>query len=257
MRDVADKLCSLLKSPNLEASVALQVVKNLFFVGKWFIAHLSELDADENSDEDVAEVEGEDGDEGGENEEGEGHDQSGDVICQKNGRQNPLPWLFSKLSYQARSAQIARRNRAVAPANWALSPLSVLRFFAAMTSHMEAKQLQRFLPHILTPVYRITEEDTIRDSGIDELKTTAAELQDLLQAKVGTTTFANAYNSIRQGALSVRQERRVARVTKATTNPEAAAKRKLARNVMKKESRKRKNNAFAESRGRIKRQREE
>ncbi|KAF9234002.1 armadillo-type protein [Melanogaster broomeanus] len=259
MRDVADKLCSSLKSPNLEASVALQVVKNLFFVGKWFIAHLSELEAGENPDEDGAEAEGEGEGEGQDDEEGEGdgQDQAGDVIRQKSGRQDPLPWLFSKLSYQARSAQIARRNRAVAPANWALLPLSVLRFFAAMTSHMEAKQLQRFLPHILTPVYRITEEDTIRDSGIDELKTTAAELQDLLQAKIGTTTFANAYNGIRQGVLSVRQERRVARVTKASTNPEAAAKRKLARNVMKKESRKRKNSAFAESRGRTKRRREE
>ena len=166
-------------------------------------------------------------------------------------------------------------------ANWALSPLSVLRFFAAMTSYMEATQLERFLPHILTPVYRITEEDTIRDSGmgrlrwgfvllvhrgltgiLEELKTTAIELQDLVQAKVGTTAFANAYNRIRQGAVSVQQARRVARVTKvchsflgggarilmcvqATTDPEAAAKRKVARNAMKKESRKRKNRAFA------------
>lgn len=96
---------------------------------------------------------------------------------------------------------------------------------------MEATQLERFLPHILTPVYRITEEDTIRDSGMgmlrvphsidraltcvsDELKTTAIELQDLVQAKVGTTAFAQAYNRIRQGAVRVQQERRVARVTK-------------------------------------------
>ncbi|KAF9222298.1 hypothetical protein BS17DRAFT_735750 [Gyrodon lividus] len=250
MRDIADKLCSLLRSPNLEASVALQIVKNLFFVGKWFIAHLSELGAGKRSEDGGVEEEGEEEEE---EEEGEGED----TTRHKNGKQDFLPWLFSKLSYQARSAQIARRNRATALANWALSPLSVLRFFAAMTSHMEAKQLERFLPHMLTPMYRITEEDTIRDSGMDELKTTAAELQDLLQAKVGTTTFANAYNGIRQGVLGVRQERRVARVTKATTDPQAAAKRKLARNVMKKESRKRKNRVFADNRGRLKRRREE
>ena len=113
-----------------------------------------------------------------------------------------------------------------------------------------------------------------------------------MQAKVGTTAFANAYSRIRQGAVSVQQARRVARVTKvrrwfvgssaggssmwwqATTDPEGAAKRKLARNAMKKESRKRKNRAFAcvflfvfvivrltcclcsESRGRVKRLRE-
>ena len=130
MRDVADKMCGLLKSANVKAKVALQAVKNLFFVGKWFVARASEED-----------------------------DEDG------------LPWLFSKLSYQARSAQIARRNRSadVTQTNWALSPLSVLRFFAAMTSYMEPTQLERFLPHILTPVYRITEEDTIRDAGMGKL----------------------------------------------------------------------------------------
>lgn len=163
MRDVADKLGALLKSPNVEAPVALQVVKNLFFVGKWFVARLSDRS-------------------GGGVEESE----SGSDDGERDGGADALPWLFSKLSYQARSAQIARRNRSAAPvrcldsasdwrfadrlqANWALSPLSVLRFFAAMTSHMDATQLERFLPHILTPVYRITEEDTIRDSGMGTL----------------------------------------------------------------------------------------
>ncbi|KIJ63496.1 hypothetical protein HYDPIDRAFT_133895 [Hydnomerulius pinastri MD-312] len=243
MRNIADKLCILLKSPNLETSTALQAVKNLFFIGKWSMTHVSDLNSGENSDDDDS----------GEGEE-DTEDQP-DTTSRKS--EDPLPWLFSRLSYQARSAQIARRNRATAPKNWALSPLSVLRFFAAMTSHMDGQQLERFLPHVLTPVYRIIEEDTIRDSGMDELKTTATELQDLLQAKVGTTTFANAYSRIRQGALSIQQERRVARVTRATTNPEAAAKRKLARNAMKKESRKRKDRTFADSRGRLKRRREE
>lgn len=137
--------------------------------------------------------------------------------------------------------------------------------------------------------------DALTGRGVvEELKTTAIELQDLVQAKVGTTAFAKAYNRIRQGAVSVQQARRVARVTQvrpegggtqvyicstrvvqATTDPEAAAKRKLARNAMKKESRKRKHRAFAcvfvfiaggelcgltrvcsEGRGRVKRRRE-
>ena len=33
-----------------------------------------------------------------------------------------------------------------------------------MASHMEATSLERFLVHILTPVYRLVEDDTIRDS---------------------------------------------------------------------------------------------
>ena len=44
------------------------------------------------------------------------------------------------------------------------------------------------------------------------MKTLAAELQDLVQAKVGTTKFAGVYNEIRQHVVGVRRERRNARV---------------------------------------------
>lgn len=46
----------------------------------------------------------------------------------------------------------------------------------------------------------------------DELKTLAVELQDLVQAKVGTTKFANTYSRIRQGVITVRRDRKTARV---------------------------------------------
>jgi len=52
----------------------------------------------------------------------------------------------------------------------------------------------------------------------DELRTTATELVDLVQAKVGTTSFTTAYNRIRQSALNIRQERRVARATQVRSN---------------------------------------
>ena len=83
--------------------------------------------------------------------------------------------------------------------------------------------------HILNPVYRIIEDDTIRDAQMgestallraarpdfcatEELKTLAVELQDLVQTKVGTTKFSNVYNSIRQKVVSVRRDRKAARV---------------------------------------------
>ncbi|KAG2102831.1 armadillo-type protein [Suillus discolor] len=252
MNDIAEKLCTQLKSSNLDAPLGLQIVKNLFFVGKLFCTVPSSSPSGSNTN-DTAETDSD----GGESDDSAEQSKPTQTSREKRS-QDPLPWLFSKLSYQARSAHIARRNRGNASnkTTWSLAPLSILRFFAAMASHMEATQLERFLTHILTPVYRITEDDTIRDAGMEELKVTATELLDLLQNKVGTTVFANTYNRIRQGASSIQQERRVARATKATTNPEAAAKRKLARNVGKKESRKRKNRAFADSRGRLKRQKE-
>jgi hypothetical protein len=46
----------------------------------------------------------------------------------------------------------------------------------------------------------------------DELRTTAVELQELLQSKAGSAQFADVYNRIRQGVLGVRRERRTNRV---------------------------------------------
>ena len=98
MRDIADKLCTMLKSPNMEAAAALQVVKNLFFVGKWFIAHPRASHTKQGS---VGEVGSEDL-----------------AVAELEIRDHdPLPWLFSKLSFQARSAHIARRNTATTEAS--------------------------------------------------------------------------------------------------------------------------------------------
>jgi U3 small nucleolar RNA-associated protein 20 len=95
------------------------------------------------------------------------------------------------------------------------------------------------------------------------MKALATELQDLVQSKVGVTKFSHTYNRIRQSVLGVQRERKAVRVLQVTlsmpqptkvslhvcaqakTNPKAAAKRKLQRNVIKKDSRKRKNSAFA------------
>lgn len=66
----------------------------------------------------------------------------------------------------------------------------------------------------------------------------------MIRLKVGGSKFAEVYNSIRQSVLSVQRERKIARTLLHTTNPGAAAKRKIQRNVTKKESRKRKDAGF-------------
>ncbi|KAI0333223.1 hypothetical protein GY45DRAFT_1319830 [Cubamyces sp. BRFM 1775] len=243
LKEVATKLSLQLKSDKLDDILGLQIVKNLFYIGKCFCAIA--LPVDDTAVDSAEEESGEDSSHGSED------DEDGDV----NGSGHPLPWLFSKLSYQTRSALIRRRSKAASSPNWSQQPAAVLKWFAAMVSYMEASQVERFLIHILSPVYRIIEDDTIRDSQMDEIKTLAIELQDLVQGKVGTTKFANVYNTIRQKVLEVRRERRTARVVQTTTNPAAAAKRKHQRNVAKKESRKRKNEVYMQGKGRAKRRR--
>ena len=66
----------------------------------------------------------------------------------------------------------------------------------------------------------------------------------MIRSKVGGGKFAEVYSNIRQGVLNVQRERKTNRTLQHTTNPEAAAKRKIQRNAAKKESRKRKDNVF-------------
>lgn len=105
----------------------------------------------------------------------------------------------------------------------------MFRWFAAMVTFMEPEIVERFLTHILAPVYRIAEDDTIRDAHMgmslwssfikdlihqiptEELKTLALELQEMVQAKVGTTKFSAVYGRIRQQVVGIRRERRIAR----------------------------------------------
>jgi U3 small nucleolar RNA-associated protein 20 len=134
---LAKKFCLQLKSNNLDEALGLQIVKNLLYLGKCFdsLPAPDHLDVDEDDEDDETS--------------GKPH--------------NPLRWLFSRLSYQIRSAQIARRNRTAHKENWSHQPLSILRWFAAMASYMDVVKLEQFLVHILSPVYRIIEDDTIHD----------------------------------------------------------------------------------------------
>jgi U3 small nucleolar RNA-associated protein 20 len=98
-----------------------------------------------------------------------------------------------------------------------------------MIGYLPVTLAERFLIHVLIPVYRIIEDDTVHDSqmgelyvlqylpclcqphNVEELKTLSVELQDLIQAKIGMTKFSAVYNQIRQGAAGLRQERKAAR----------------------------------------------
>ena len=97
LKEIAEKHSTQLKSSHLNSTLGLQIVKNLFYIGKCFCAA---KDSNPRSTEDIeVESDGEEDPAEGECEHEEVH---GD---------NPLAWLFSKLSYQIRTAYIARRNR--------------------------------------------------------------------------------------------------------------------------------------------------
>ena len=104
---------------------------------------------------------------------------------------------------------------------------------------MRASGIRRWV----RPQLRVS--NTVLTSILDELKTLATEVQTLVQSKVAPTAFTSVYSKIRENVRGVQQERKIKRTLLAATNPEQAAKRKTKKNESKKESRKRKNAAFA------------
>jgi hypothetical protein len=97
MREVAKKLTQQLKGEHLDETLSVQVIKNLVFIGKCFsLVPFEGSTTGQDLDEDILESE----------------------IPMAPGERvksmdQPLPWLFSVLSYQIRSAHISRTSRAV------------------------------------------------------------------------------------------------------------------------------------------------
>ena len=95
--------------------------------------------------------------------------------------------------------------------------------------HLEQKQAERYLVHVLSPIYRVLDEggDLTAESGAqigelagssgplalttDDLKQLATEVRDLVQSKVGTSMFSRTWESMRQRVAGKREERRDAR----------------------------------------------
>ena len=110
-RQVANALALQLKSENLDEPLGTQVVKNLFFVGKCLAVAAIEA-GHGNEPTTVPADEGKEIADGIEEDSGEEDDvDEKSVENEDKSTQNLLPWLFSKLSFQARASHIARQNR--------------------------------------------------------------------------------------------------------------------------------------------------
>jgi len=104
---VAQNSCIQLKSEHVDEALVLQVVKNLAWLGRAFsvLNPRSTHHSDDSSSEREA---GDDDDDDGDN----GDIPVGDetVTRLRRAERSPLPWLFSKLSYQIKTALIQRRS---------------------------------------------------------------------------------------------------------------------------------------------------
>ncbi|KAG8892887.1 U3 snoRNP protein, partial [Tulasnella sp. 417] len=238
-------LCSQLRSENIDAPFGLQIVKNLFYIGRCFYLYEGTSQAGatfEVEDEpEMEEAEEEEAWEGVGNSDAE--DTNGDLkdsfsVPQPEGG-TPLGWMFSYLS---RGAKIAMHERQIAPepkSNWTERPASIVRWFAAMVSQMNADSIEKYLPQMIAALHRMVSATKLRDDPqYGELKTLTLELQQLLQEKVGGTKYSYFYSEAQQAFGQAKEDRKEKETEKA--NPAAFAKRRHQRELVKRQGKKRK-----------------
>ncbi|ORY25251.1 hypothetical protein BCR39DRAFT_485643 [Naematelia encephala] len=251
--DIARKSCLLFNGSKgadgesliVDAKLADELVKLLWNISKYWATSETPGKVDNSEIEAEGEVEEENHDEV---EEGK-HDEGAE-------RARPLAWIMSRMSFIARHLIVSRPSGHEifrSGTSWAAPVTSVLRFFAGVFEALDVDQAKHFLPHILSPVYRILDEGgdlTSADSGagVDELKQLALEVRDFVQTKVGATSFSTAWEALRRKVGEKREGRKAERTRLAVSDPKKWAGRKEKRGVMKKESKKRKVKSFSDKR---------
>ncbi|GAA5834879.1 hypothetical protein JCM11251_002051 [Rhodosporidiobolus azoricus] len=230
--DAAQKACLQLKSPLLDDTLAMQIVKNLFFAAKCFAARSAKSTADDGADED--------------------EEDDGAAQTDEQRKADPLKWLFTRLSYQTRQAHMLRPSRHdTSVGQWSRQPASILRWFAAVISFLDVAALQRFVMQMAIPIFRISEDPNAQDPQMAELQTLAREVQELLQTKIGVTQYSAIHNQIRQKAAERRNERKQAAALQVLNDPAVDAQRREKRAALKKAQKKRKVAAFADAKERF------
>ncbi|CAG8442214.1 6253_t:CDS:10 [Scutellospora calospora] len=217
LKKLATSFCIQLKSKFLGQELATQIVKNLFFIGKCFYHEEDEVDNSlikekdgNNNEESVSkDIDNEnynDVDDVDKNIHQIINNQTTDNVKVK----PSLLWLFKKLSYQARFASC--NNEEID-----YQRTSIYQWLAAMVTYMSPNDLVlSYLLFIISPIYRLTNDETIKGQNIDNLKQLGKEVLDLLQKRIGTTQYHIAYNKIRQQIFDVRRERKHKRVIENT-----------------------------------------
>ena len=102
---VAHNSCIQLKSEYMDEALALQIVKNLAWLGRAFSVLNARSIQHPNDSSSEPDADGNEGDDNGDKPE---DDERVDRL--KRAERSPLPWLFSKLSYQIKTSLIQRRS---------------------------------------------------------------------------------------------------------------------------------------------------
>ncbi|KAJ9474508.1 U3 small nucleolar RNA-associated protein 20 [Pseudozyma hubeiensis] len=254
--DAAKKSCLQLRSDKLDDTLALQVVKNLVWIGRCFALfpvdrpELDEVEVDEEQDGSDGEkrlVDEEEREEDDDDDADSGSDSDSDDSVAENTANDapnviatdPLRWLISRLSFQARLSLAQSK-----PPHWTISPSSILRFFAALSSSLPRSLLPHLLPLLLSPIIRLVESPSTAQTsqhGGDALKSLAIEVQSHLQTLVDVGRFNKVYSTLKRKQQEKRERRKTERLMQGIQNPELRKRRNEKRNTKNHAARRKRN----------------
>ncbi|KJE89941.1 hypothetical protein, variant [Capsaspora owczarzaki ATCC 30864] len=238
---IAHSLCRQMASRILDNALAEQIVKNLFFVSKLLLLcpplnASSEAVLGDAPDPDAATAVDSDYEETADIQETI-QDRDGQTISVEDAREKycGLTWMFRSLAFTTRVEYTKNPRNIVQRSH-------ILKWFAAMAATLGPHLVIPFLDIMLSPVYRIVTDDS--GTKNESLITLGNEVVDLLQQVVGPTRFHQTYNAVRTQVQNVRSDRKRNRVIQAVVDPAAAARRKIKKNLGKREARRNKIAAF-------------
>ncbi|GAK66237.1 u3 snornp protein utp20 [Moesziomyces antarcticus] len=262
--DAAKKSCLQLRSDRLDETLALQVVKNLVWIGRSFALfpvdrpQLSQPEPTESGEDkqDPAEDDEEEEEDGEGSDSGEETEEDEAVVEGAKRREaamdaptaiaaDPLRWLVARLSFQARLSLAQSKSE-----TWTIAPASILRFFAALSASLDPSLLPHILSLLLSPIIRLVESPATANGagGGDELKALAIEVQTHLQSLVDMAVFNRTYSTLKRKQQAKREQRKTDRLMRGINDPQLQARRNEVRNRKNHAARKRRNQSNLDKR---------
>nr|XP_019012391.1 U3 small nucleolar RNA-associated protein 20 [Kwoniella pini CBS 10737]OCF51172.1 U3 small nucleolar RNA-associated protein 20 [Kwoniella pini CBS 10737] len=169
-----------------------------------------------------------------------------DEIIEEEKNKNPLSWLMSRMSFLARHLLVNRPSPHSFQAHekWSSPILSILRFFAGIYELLNKRQGKIYLIHILSPIYRILDEngDLIKtdDSQIEELRQLSIQIREFIQKKSGSSSFSSVWEKLKKLTLKKRENRKEEKINLSFKDPLKFSELKNKKVLKNKESKKRK-----------------
>ncbi|OZJ06555.1 hypothetical protein BZG36_00549 [Bifiguratus adelaidae] len=205
LRGIVLDCIAQLRSEYLSEDLAMQVCKNLVFLGKWFYHLPKDLDVYQAREEEEEE------------EEDEGESNASDSKHQD--RQRSLFWLLRRLSYVARGAEIKHTGT--------LLRQTVFRTFAAMTHILQSNLVPYLLP-IMTPLFRTIK---LQDQPPELVQLAEETLQLIRNTLPNPQLYNNLYAQLQSQLVEKRSARRQARAIERVNDPQQAAQKRHAKHV--------------------------